>query len=312
MYRMERAINQYLQEAQVPEFKRLCELRKKGWANPTGDSFFAKQRETADNANANGNTATARHFYTMMQQIAEDMNRQTGVFNIHLSTCNPPHQPAILDICMAPGGFLAVALEHNPTTQALALSLPPEEGGHNIALNLDLYPNLTAHFCDITVLATDMGINVAEILPTHPDSSHFLPTHFDPNQKFDLAFCDGQVLRTHTRASYREKREATRLNLTQLILSLSHLKPGGTMIVLLHMIEAPNMVQMLYEFSGFSTVNVYKHTKYHAKRSSFYMAATGIRTDSEEAKSSSRKMATTMEESGFGYGVVRYGLCGNR
>ncbi|RDW65895.1 uncharacterized protein DSM5745_09634 [Aspergillus mulundensis] len=274
--RLESAIQDYLREAQVPEFQRLCELRKKGWENPAGDAFFAKQRQTADNAD----DKTARHFYTMMLDIGKDMNRQTGVFSIEPSS--PTQQPAILDMCMAPGGFLATALALNPTAQALAFSLPPEEGGHNVALDLAAYPNVTAHLCDITMLAADIGVSSAEIPVDHPDVHGFLPAHFN-QKKFDLAFCDGQVLRTHARASYREKREATRLTLTQLILSLSHLKPGGTMIVLSHKIEAPAMVQMLYEFSRFSTVTVYKHAKFHAKRSSFYMIASGLKVDSEEA-----------------------------
>ncbi|KAL4742503.1 hypothetical protein BDV11DRAFT_167140 [Aspergillus similis] len=279
--RLTKAIMHYLlNEAQVPEFQRLYELRKKGWETPAGDAFFAKQRRTSDKAHAK----TAVHFYRMMQEIATDMNRLTGIFSIRPSTPDVGNRSAILDLCMAPGGFLATALKINPTAQAFTFTLPTSEGGHKVALQLGKYPNVTAHFLDITMLATDMGIPAAEFPPSHPDFARFLPSHFDAEQRFDLALCDGQVLRTQTRAAYREKREATRLTLTQLILSLEHLRPGGKMIVLLHKIEAPNTVQLLYAFETFSTVRVYKHEHYHAKRSSFYMLASDVKTDSKEAR----------------------------
>ncbi|TKA22474.1 hypothetical protein B0A54_18101, partial [Friedmanniomyces endolithicus] len=55
--------------ARVEEFRKLFRklslLRQEEWSNPEGDDFFAKQRATADT----GNPKTARHFYTMMQNI---------------------------------------------------------------------------------------------------------------------------------------------------------------------------------------------------------------------------------------------------
>ncbi|KAL3438412.1 hypothetical protein BDV09DRAFT_182693 [Aspergillus tetrazonus] len=279
--RLTKAIMHYLlNEAQVPEFQRLYELRKKGWGVPAGDTFFAKQRRTSDKAHAK----TVAHFYKMMQDIATDMNRLTGIFDIKPSASDIGNRPALLDLCMAPGGFLATALKINPTAQALTFTLPKSEGGHEVARELRKHPNVTANFLDITMLATDMGNPAAEFPPSHPDFARFLPAHFNAEQGFDLALCDGQVLRTQARAAYREKREATRLTLTQLILSLEHLRSGGTMIVLLHKIEAPNAVQLLYEFEKFSTVRVYKHAHYHAKRSSFYMLASDVKKDSKEAR----------------------------
>ncbi|KAL3476162.1 hypothetical protein BJX99DRAFT_247019 [Aspergillus californicus] len=106
-------------------------------------------------------------------------------------------------------------------------------------------------FLDITMLAANMGITV--IPANHPDAENFLPRHFTPDQMFDLVMCDAQVLRTQPRAAYREPREATRLILTQLVLGLEHVKPGGTMIVYLHRAEAPRTVQLLYAFDKFAT-----------------------------------------------------------
>ncbi|KAL3462792.1 FtsJ-like methyltransferase family protein [Aspergillus heterothallicus] len=255
-----------------PEFRRLSELRKKGWENPEGDRFFEKQRQTADSADGK----TAKLFYKMMMKIGEDMNRITHVFDIKRSS---GFDAGILDMCMAPGGFLATALRHNPDARAVGFSLPKDQGGHNVFLPPQR--NVAANFLDITMLAADMG--VTNIPADHPDAGNFLPCQFTPEMRFDLVICDGQVLRTHERAAYREQREATRLVVTQLALGLEHLKPGGSMIVLLHRVEAIASVQLLYTFEKFASVRLFKPTNAHAKRSSFYMVASKVKSDCEEA-----------------------------
>jgi 23S rRNA U2552 (ribose-2'-O)-methylase RlmE/FtsJ len=216
----------------------------------------------------------ARIFYQMMKQIGEEMHQST-----HALATSDTVRPNILDMCMAPGGFLAKVLEKNPGASALGLSLPVSQGGHKMLLPKS--PNMTIDFLDITMLAADMG--VTEIPIEHPDTGNMLPQRFKPHQLFELVLCDGQVLRTHTRAAYREKREARRLTITQLAIGLEHVQSGGTMIVLLHKVEAVDTVSLLYTFSKFSEVKLFKPTKHHAKRSSFYMIATKIQSQHREA-----------------------------
>lgn len=211
-----------------------------------------------------------------MENIGDDMHQLTGVFQIESPD---PRKHSILDMCMAPGGFLATALRINPRARVLGFSLPKSNGGHIVLLPRN--HNVTLKFLDITMLAADMGLT--DIPYDHPDAGNFLPSQFKSKQRFNLALCDGQVLRHHERAAYRENREARRLTLVQLALGLEHIKPGGTMIVLLHKAEAPDTVQLLHTFEKFASVRLYKPTKSHAKRSSFYMLATNIRADCEEA-----------------------------
>jgi 23S rRNA U2552 (ribose-2'-O)-methylase RlmE/FtsJ len=215
-------------------------------------------------------------FYKMMKDIGQEMHQLTCALAISKIA---PNSPTILDMCMAPGGFLATALSINPGAHALGFSLPVSKGGHKALLPTD--SNVTLKFLDITMLATDMG--VTDIPAEHPDAKNMLPQHFDPGQLFDLVLCDGQVLRTHVRAPYRERREARRLAVTQLAVGLEHLKIGGTMVVLLHKIEAADTVSLLYTFNKFSSVMLFKPTKHHAKRSSFYMIATDIQSQHFEA-----------------------------
>ncbi|KAK7972420.1 hypothetical protein PG988_006554 [Apiospora saccharicola] len=209
---------------QVPEFRRLADLRRKGWESPAGNKHFKKQRRNADKTDAD----TSRYHFHLMKKIANELHHATTGFAARL------FPGSILDMCAAPGGFLATAIRINPDAEVVAFSLPPSDGGYNVLLPLDKMQ--CVDFLDVTMLAADMGVTV--IPPDHPDAGKFLPRQLPEMRSFDLVLCDGQVLRTHERASYRELREPLRLKTTQLSLGLEHLRPRGTMVVLLHKIEA--------------------------------------------------------------------------
>ncbi|KAI1426797.1 hypothetical protein F5Y12DRAFT_783819 [Xylaria sp. FL1777] len=264
-------INHYLLE-RVPSFRTLMDLRDKGWNNPAGDEYFAKQRQTADTPN----DQQAYFFFEMMKTVGREIHNATRVFRIRAQT---GRRPKILDTCMAPGAFLHLAMEHNPEAQALAFSLPLEKGGHKVLVPPN--PNITVEFADITMLAADMGVD--HIPSSHPEAHEFLARKLSPDDVFDLAICDGQVLRTHSRAAYREIREPIRLSLTQLAIALEHMNPGGTMLVLLHKVESWKSVQILRAFCRFSLVKVIKPRRAHAKRSSCYMVASNIQPQHEDA-----------------------------
>jgi hypothetical protein len=91
----------------------------KGWNNPKGDTFFRKQRRKADESS----DKTAAFFYRLMKNIGQGLRKECQAFTV-LAT--PGKIPSILDWCMAPGGFLAVALRLNPDAWALAFGLPEE------------------------------------------------------------------------------------------------------------------------------------------------------------------------------------------
>jgi hypothetical protein len=90
----------------------------------------------------------------------------------------------------------------------------------------------------------------------HPDSRRLSKTLLmEPEKTFDLVFCDGQALRTHEpfRQAYRESSEATRLLCSQLVIALQHMQRGGTLIMLLHKVEAWDTMNLIVSFDGFST-----------------------------------------------------------
>ncbi|KAK7433277.1 hypothetical protein QQZ08_000214 [Neonectria magnoliae] len=270
--RASKKIKEYASEKSV-EFRRLQELRKKGWESTEGDEHFKKQRNISDKPSVKN----ARYFYNMMQVIGKDLQRSTKAFNVlHRAT-----QPAILDMCMAPGGFVACCLGKYPNARVRALSLPVEQGGHEVLLER---ADVQVDFVDVTMLAGDMGITKDDIPADHPDAGSFLlEQRFSAGEKFDLALCDGQVLRTHERLEWREPNEARRLTSIQLALSLEHLNPGGTMVILLHKLEAWGSLKLLNTLSKFSDVKLFKHRQHHSIRSSFYAVAKNIQADGELA-----------------------------
>ncbi|ROV91049.1 hypothetical protein VMCG_09571 [Cytospora schulzeri] len=274
-------VTRYFSE-NVTECRRLCEIRQKGWESKEADQFFKNQRRQADE----GGEKTVSYMHKMMRDIAKEMQKQTRAFTIENKATRTP---MILDMCAAPGLFLQYALDKNRGAGALGFTLPASRGGYDLAA-VRRAAGVQVRFLDVTMLAADM-LGVADcgsaIPPGHPHAGDFHTTpQIPPGQTFDLVLCDGQVLRPHQphRAAYRERREARRLTLTQLALGLGHLTPGGTMVVLLHRLEAWDTVLMLHTFSRISTtVRLFKPRSGHAKRSSLYMVAKGVRSGQAEA-----------------------------
>ncbi|KAJ5356532.1 hypothetical protein N7517_011141 [Penicillium concentricum] len=266
-----RSVVPYLLE-KSPEFRELSDVRQRGWENPEGDKYFANMRRNADKSDKK----TSFYFHKLMNTIGREIDTATNVFKIQQVDSAPP---AILDMCMAPGAFLEIALRKNPGSHALAFSLPVSCGGYRSRLASGL--NAKRVFLDVTMLAADMDVD--QIPEGHEDAENFLPRQLEQSRLFDLVICDGQVLRQHTRALYRESREAKRLATTQLALGLQHLRPGGTIVVLLHRLEAWNTVNLIWTFHKISSVRLFKPKTAHAKRSSFYMVATKVESQHPEA-----------------------------
>ncbi|KAI3570936.1 hypothetical protein IWW34DRAFT_902369 [Fusarium oxysporum f. sp. albedinis] len=237
---------------EVPEFLELAELRRQGWENPAGNRHFHKQRRAADKT---GKQASKYH-YRLMQKIGEEIHNTT----MGLATRTFPG--TILDMCVAPGGFLATDKRFNPGAEPV-------------------------RFLDITMLAADMG--VITLPEDHQDIGKFLPHQFNETQLFELVICDGQVLRTDTQEPYREPREPTRLKTVQLALGLDHMKPGGTMIVLFHKLESWDTACYIRKFSDS-----------HATRSSFYMVASNVQSQHRNARLAVKKWKEVWRAAIFG------------
>lgn len=252
------------------EFCKLDKLRSLGWKSTKGDEHFQKQRSSADRADS----SVKRIFFHMMCQIGLELHNRTSAFTPK-SAANKAMQ--VLDICMAPGGFSSAVLKVHCNAQISAITLPKSLNGHDILLHgWRMDKRVQVHFADVTMLAAEMY--ALPVPPNHPDALNFRFDRPYMDQKFDLIFCDGQVLRMHQRADYREKREASRLLTSQLVVALQRITQDGTVVVLLHRLDAWDTIALLYTLSTFSTLELFKPEKKHAIKSSFYVVAKDVQS----------------------------------
>jgi len=181
---------------------------------------------------------------------------------------------------MAPGGFTWGTMKYNPNAIAFGITLPPEIGGYK---NWFTLPAGHIKFMDITMLASEFGF---ETIPAnHPDYSLFLTERPFVDQRFQLIFCGGAVLRGHEKSDHRREFERTRLTTSQLILAMQRILPGGTMVVLLRRPDTWETACLLYQFDSFSNIQLFKPRKKHAVRSTFYLVAKNIQPDVDSTKS---------------------------
>ncbi|KAI6246278.1 hypothetical protein HI914_05750 [Erysiphe necator] len=257
------------------DFMRLSEFRHRGWITnkEIADAHFIAQRNKADFADAKTRTI----FFKMMIQIAEEMHLASNIF---CAERRENEDIKILDICMAPGGYTAAVLKSLPNAKCFCLTLPPEEGGHDILVDVLKIKKII--LIDITLLIKEFSNN--KVPDNYPLKSKFSNRQPFKCHKFDLVFCDGMVLRTHIRPGWREQTEATRLLLSQLILAMQRLRSGGTLVILLHKVENWDSILTIRSFSRFSNIQLFKPVKKHNTRSSFYMIAKDIDIHCEAAQ----------------------------
>jgi 23S rRNA U2552 (ribose-2'-O)-methylase RlmE/FtsJ len=283
-----RILAEYL-DKNSPIFPQLEALRKKvvrqrlasilttskflqGWEDPEGDRYWQHRREQSDAATKD----TSKVFYDMTKQIAEEMQNKTNALTPGDLGVHPFR---VLDLGMAPGGFTSGTLKHNPDAIAYGITLPPEVGGYKIWAKL---PAENVRYMDITMLAREFGVGT---IPTsHPDHSLFLTECPFADQRFQLIFCGGAILRGHERSEHRQEFERTRLTTSQLILAMQRIIPGGTIVVLLRRPDTWDTAHLIYQFSLFAKIKLFKPYKKHNIRSTFYLVAKGVKTDDASAR----------------------------
>jgi hypothetical protein len=196
---------------------------------------------------------------------------------------------------MAPGGFTWGSLKYNPDAIAYGITLPCKLGGYKNYITL---PVEHVKYMDITMLASEAGID--HIPMTHPEHSHFISERPFLDQRFQLIFCGGAVLRTHKRSDHRQDFEPTRLRTSQLILAMQRIIPGGTMVVLLRKPDAWDMFRLLHQFNSFSKIKLFKPYKKHNIKSTFYLVAKNIQPESEAAKAALEEWKQSWVRATFG------------
>ncbi|KAG9753484.1 NAD(P)-binding protein, partial [Aureobasidium melanogenum] len=249
------------------EAQPLEELQLRGRKSKKADRYFANQRHSADHANEK----LQRRFFSIMVEIGKELNGATTALKLD------PHSN-VLDFCMAPGGFVKCVLELNPDARVDAFSLPQEQGGHRVLLrNWTKDERISIRWIDVTMFAEQMGHSEDEY--DRPDWKGSAQKWPYKTERYDLIICDGQVLRTHQGQELKESVEPIRLTCAQLYLGLKRIRPGGTLVVLLHRINTPRNFRIIHLFHKFSHVQFFKPVTSHKIKSSFYLVAKNVRPD---------------------------------
>ncbi|KAJ5200281.1 hypothetical protein N7491_008918 [Penicillium cf. griseofulvum] len=175
-----RSVMLYLLE-KSPEYRELSDVREQGWDIPEGDKYFANVRRNA----AKSDEKTSAYFHKLMRAIGHEIDKSTNAFKVQQADSTPP---AILEICMARGAFLEIALKKNPGSHALAFSLPVSSGGYRSRLTSD--SNTKRVFLDVTMLAADMDMD--QIPEDHEDAEKFLPRQLEEGRLFDWSYVTGR------------------------------------------------------------------------------------------------------------------------
>ncbi|KAJ6011576.1 hypothetical protein N7451_002988 [Penicillium sp. IBT 35674x] len=229
-------------------YRRLKDLKERGWKNQDGDRFFEERRKTASNPTQ----SKKESFYQMTCHIGSGLAEGTDIFK------SDPTGLKVLDLCMAPGGFTTAAANNLWEPLIDGITLPPQIGGYEV-----LAKKYCQHiiYADITMYPTEMGYE-GPIPEGHPDASHFDRSRPLLDNTYDIVICGGAVGRDHPREEYRQNCEGTRLTVSQMVFAMNHLNPA------------------------FSEIQLYKHPKCHAIKSSFYLIAKNVNLGHPVAKQS--------------------------
>ena len=220
------------------------------------------------------NLKTKKAFFFLMKNIEDETQKKVEIIKLSIFCSD------ILNLCMTFRDYTLSALKYNSDAHVYNISLPLSMSEHQMLMSHEMKDSrVSVQYLDITMLSTEF--EVIKMSQDHSERAKFLiDQHSYSECSFNLVFCNRQVLQTQALywADYHEQNEATWLSCSQLILALNWIKPGGTLIMLLHKVEARSSMTLLDIFDKISDVVLFKPKKIHATRSSFYLVARNVRS----------------------------------
>ncbi|KAF3391307.1 hypothetical protein F1880_007682 [Penicillium rolfsii] len=212
----------------------------------------------------------------MTKAVGDGLAKKTQIFKLQ-STC-----PNVLDLGMAPGGFSATAKKYLSGAVIDAVTLPSKDGGIEV---MDSEVCQKIEYADITMFTKEMEFE-EDIPSEHTDYINFQKYQPFFGNLYDIVICGGAVGKSHHLEPYRKNCESSRLTVSQLVFAMNRLKIGGSVLLLLQHAESWDTVCILNAFNQFSDIQLYKHPKIHAIKSSFYLIAKNVNLEHPVARTS--------------------------
>ncbi|CUA76958.1 hypothetical protein RSOLAG22IIIB_12441 [Rhizoctonia solani] len=164
-----------------------------------------------------------------------------------------------------PGGYATTIMNICPNATGMGISLSTPEGGHGLAIPQHLMARFDMRWEDLTRY---------DLAPEWADKPALEPIPFTRNT-FDLVVCDA-----HDRRPQLCPWACTRLLVSQLLLALYGVHPGGRILLTLWRVENPLTAQILLALDRISTSTHTLKSPLHEIRPAFYLLALGIQTNS--------------------------------
>ena len=144
-------------------------------------------------------------------------------------------------------------------------------------------------FADVTMLVNEMGLGrPATSIPTrHPNTATFSSKRLFGDEIFDLVFCGATGATTRRAcagAEHHEPHKRLRLATSQLVFALQRLRNQGSLVLVMHKPESIYNAEVIRMLVKCSSVRLFKSKTKHAIKSSFYVVATEVKTQTEEMK----------------------------
>ncbi|KAJ1302111.1 hypothetical protein OPQ81_000942 [Rhizoctonia solani] len=244
----------------------LVALRSQGWQSENLDSVFLAQRTTAD---TNRSPEYDDKWLQLMCKSLGQMDRQKRFINTS----------RFIDLGCFPGGYSTYILQKCPLATGFGISLPFEEGGHGLAIPANLLPRMELRTADLT------NFDLAPSIPKpQAPFTQLGPMPFELNT-FDLVVCDGHSLRNNPDNNDRPW-NWTRLLISQLLMGLRAVSPGGTIFLKLSHPEKAIGARVLLALCRIAyLVRTVKPQPLHAIRGTFYVIAQQVSTNSTDYQS---------------------------
>ncbi|KAF8532277.1 hypothetical protein JB92DRAFT_3138452 [Gautieria morchelliformis] len=186
----------------------------------------------------------------------------------------PDNLTRFLDVGCCPGGYSKYMLKTFPNVRGVGISLEEQHGGYPLRIGWKESDRYEMHWGDLSFY----DICRPASSPHPRDDLPSLPLPFGPNG-FQLVILDAHR-RPLPGQEATSLREYDRLLMSQLIVGLQCVDPGGTLIITLKDVACLRTAQILYMLDEISKTTVTFKDLYHQGPSGvFHAIATGIGLD---------------------------------